>query len=252
MQLTYVPLLPTQRRLHDLPRGPARFEAYLGVTLTDDRQQTRYPPLVAVNPMARDHVTALLDDYLRLDADGVAAAALAERAGDWADAPGEFQASVVLCDDAAGGWTNRAACEYGVRMAGAGQKRFWVTGYLWSSEPASAALVRQVVLAAAYRAARQTRLGHAPRSLRELMEQEGEVLRQSGWVPPALDAEELAYTRAVVEPFLDSDCMRQAVECLLGDAAAASLGFEPRGLSADAGLALALADGVADAVAAGG
>ena len=59
---------------------------------------------------------------------------------------------------------------------------------------------------------------------------------------PILDAEDIAYTREVLIPYLDAEDMRTCIECLFGDAAARTLGFTPRGLSAWAGMALALHD----------
>ncbi len=64
----------------------------------------------------------------------------------------------------------------------------------------------------------------------------------AGCTGPVLDADDIAYTRAVLDPCLDADDMRTAIECLFGDAAARTLGFTPRGLSPWAGLALALHD----------
>ena len=64
----------------------------------------------------------------------------------------------------------------------------------------------------------------------------------AGCTAPTLDAKDLAYTREVLAPFLDADDMRTAIECLFGDAAGATLGFTPRGLSPSAGLALARDD----------
>ena len=64
----------------------------------------------------------------------------------------------------------------------------------------------------------------------------------AGCSGPTLDAEDIAYTREVLAPYLDADGKRTCVECLFGDAAARSLGFTPRGLSPWAGLALALHD----------
>ena len=45
-----------------------------------------------------------------------------------------------------------------------------------------------------------------------------------------------------IAPLLDAEDMRTTVECLYGDPAARSLGFTPRGLTARAGLAMALAE----------
>ena len=84
---------------------------------------------------------------------------------------------------------------------------------------------------------------HGPaRTLRDMLAQEGHVLRAAGCAGPVLDAEDIAYTREVLAPFLDAGDKRTAIECLFGDEAARSLGFTPRGLSPWAGLALALHD----------
>src|SRR5262245_46494773 len=75
-----------------------------------------------------------------------------------------------------------------------------------------------------------------------MLVQEGEVMALAGCSGPTLDAEEIATTREVLAPFLDTDDMRTCMERLFGDAAARTLGFTPTGLSPWAGLALALHD----------
>ena len=60
MRLDYVPLLKIQRDLYELPRGFERFREYLR-TMTDPESGDLKFPLVAMNPMGKDHVTALLD-----------------------------------------------------------------------------------------------------------------------------------------------------------------------------------------------
>ena len=64
-----------------------------------------------------------------------------------------------------------------------------------------------------------------------------------GCTEPALDEEDIAYTREVLAPYLEETDWRVCVECLFGDAPGKTLGFTPRGLSPWAGLALALYDG---------
>src|SRR5262249_54266151 len=123
-----------------------------------------------------------------------------------------------------------------------GHKRFWVTGILWSSEPASAQTVRETMLAAVYRTAYVVRHGPA-RTLRDTLAQEGYALAMANCTAPVLDDDDLAYTREVMVPYLDADDMRTQIECLFGDAAGRTLGFTPRGLSPWAGVALALHDG---------
>jgi len=249
MNLAYVPLLAVQRELYAVPRGLERFRKYLGTMTNKGGTGLDLPPLVIMNPMAKDHVTALLDQLLALDADGVAAAAAAEASARLADVPGDFKATLVVADDRMGGWTNRYACEYNLRVqcSPAPQrlprwtKHFWVTGVLWSSEAASAPAAREAILTAVYRLAHVQRHGPA-RTLRDMLAQEGAILAAAGCTGPVLDEEDIAYTREVLIPHLDADDMRTVIECLFGDAAARTLGFTPRGLSPCAGVALALHD----------
>jgi len=206
-------------------------------------------PLLMANPMGKDHVTALLDALIALDADGIAARSAAEAAADLAGEPGDFDAGLVVVDDLMGGWTNRYAAEYTIRFQSgpppehppAWMTRRWLFGALWSSEPATEKSVREAMKAAVYRMAYVQRHGLA-RKLRDKLAQEGRVMAAAGCTEPTLDADDLAYTREVLVPFLDADDMRTAIECLFGDAAGATLGFTPRGLSPSAGLALALND----------
>jgi hypothetical protein len=262
MNLDYIPLLRVMRDLHSIPRGQPpdfngkkRFRQYLRTIFDYDRKVCKLPLLLAMNPMGKDHVTALLDAYLAMDADGIGARATAEASARLADVPGDFKVGLVVCDDLLGGGTNRYHYEFGFRFgpdysAFTGDsppklprwlKDIWLQGRLWSSEAASERAVREAVLTAAYRVTYQHRHGPA-RTLRDMLAQEGQVMARAGCSGPTLDAEDIAYTREVLIPYLDADDMRTCIECLFGDAAARTLGFTPRGLSPWAGLALTLHD----------
>ena len=241
MQLEYLPLLQVQRELYRIPRGRERFRAYLR-TMIDPSGDDLQLPLTAMNPMGKDHVPALLDALLALDADGVAAAAVAEVSPQLAHVEGAYRVALVMVDDLMGGWTNRYACEFSHRYESQPlYKRGWLTGLLWTSEPASVQAVRAEVLTTVYRAAYVACHGPA-RTLRERLAQEGAVMAWAGCTSPTLDPEDLEYTRAVLAPSLEAQDMRTAIECLFGDVAGRTLGFAPQGLSVRAGLALALHD----------
>jgi hypothetical protein len=250
MKLHYAPLLPLQRQLQGLPRNYARFREYLRTVMNSAGTGPALVPLLLANPMAKEHVTVLLDALLALDADGVAARALAEVANQFTPLPGEFDVGLVVVDDLMGGWTNRYAAEYTVRyQSGPPPERLprwmttrpWIYGVLWSSEPASERSVREAILTALYRMAYVQEHGLAA-TLRARLAQEGQVMAAAGCTTPVLDAEDLAYTREVLLPCLDAEDMRTTIECLFGDEASRTLGFSPQGLSPRAGLALALAD----------
>src|SRR5436309_1678639 len=116
MKLDYVPLLRVMRELQSMPRGMERFHQYLRTIFPRDDSADQLLPLLAMNPMGKDHVTALLDALLALDADGIGARAAAEVAARLADVPGDFKAGLVVADDLLGGWTNRYANEFTYRF----------------------------------------------------------------------------------------------------------------------------------------
>jgi len=254
MKIEYVPLLQVMRDLHGIPRGGQRFHEYLR-TLTKsgtEEPEVEFPSLMLMNPMGREHVTALLDALIALDADGIAARTAAEAAARLADAPGEYKLGLVVADDLKGGWTNRYDFEFNLRFPSGSSapnsprppkwsKHLWLTSVLWSSEPAPERAVREAVLATIHRAAYLNRHGSA-RTLREKLAQEGHVMLAAGCDGPVLDEEDLEYTREVLAPFLDAEEKRTTIECLFGDDAGRTLGFTPRGLTHGAGLALALHD----------
>jgi hypothetical protein len=258
MNLAYYPLLQIQRKLQGMPRNKARFQQYLRTLKNEYGEDGMLVPLIAANPMAKDHVTVLLDAFLALDADKIAARALEEASAQLADIPGDAKVTLVVVDDLMGAGTNRYEYEYQHRFLfvlppppsladskwSKWLKHFWLTGYLWSSEPATERAVREAILTVLYRTGYVHRHGHA-RNIREMLVQEGEVMTMAGCAGPELDADDIAYTREVLIPYLDASDMRTVIECIFGDVAGRTLGFTPRGLSHWAGLALALHDGQA-------
>jgi hypothetical protein len=201
-------------------------------------------PLALFNPMSKAHVTELLDTLIAFDAEKVAADALAdaERRLDEIDAA--FRVGLVVVDDAAGGWTNRHLTDSTHRFGGNGElKRGWITVLLWSSETPSKVKVREETLANVYRSMYVKRHG-APKTLREMIAQEGLASAFARANGPVLDSDELAYAREVIEPHLDSTNYATAFACLYGDDAAVSVGYSSMGLPDRAGFAVALADAV--------
>jgi hypothetical protein len=125
VNLDYVPLLRVMRRLHSIPRGQPpdfngmkRFRQYVRTIFPRkkngeiDENAVYLLPLLAMNPMGKDHVTALLDAYLAMDADGIGARVAAEAAARLADVPGDFKVGLVVADDLMGVGTNRYECEF--------------------------------------------------------------------------------------------------------------------------------------------
>src|SRR5258708_28493096 len=96
MNLDYIPLLRVQRELHGIPRGRERFRQYLRTISNQDGTDIELVPLLIMNPMGKDHVTALLDTLLALDADGVGARAAPDASARFEDAPGNLRTSLVV------------------------------------------------------------------------------------------------------------------------------------------------------------
>src|SRR5262245_30044320 len=99
MNIDYVPLLRIMRDLHDIPRGSPphfnglkRFREYLRTIFPQDEGADQLLPLLAMNPMGKDHVAELLDAFLALDADRIAAEAAAEATVHLSDVPGDVKA----------------------------------------------------------------------------------------------------------------------------------------------------------------
>jgi hypothetical protein len=241
MNLTLLPLLRIQRDLHAIPRGWERFRAYL-TTMTGGTDDIVLP-ITGMNPMGKEHVAALLDDLLAIDAEAVAATAVDEAAARLAGIPGEREVALVVTDDAQGGWTNRYFSEIPPPLADASQRSKqralrWALVPIWTSEPWPASAIREAVLAAIYRSAFVEHIGF-PRTLQEIMTLEGLAAVFAGAHHPYLDPEDLAYTAEVLQAYRDTSEYPTIFTCLFGDEAARSVGYPPLGLSQRAGLALA-------------
>lgn len=61
-----------------------------------------------MNPMAKDHVPALLDQLIAIDGDEIAG----EVTNEIGDIGGDFRVTTILADDLLGGGTNRYAAEF--------------------------------------------------------------------------------------------------------------------------------------------
>jgi hypothetical protein len=241
MKLEFLPLLNVQRDIYNIPPGGERFRAYLS-TMIDPQTRDLKLPIVSMNPMGKDHIPALLDAYLSFDADRLAARAVSEAAQLLEQVPGEFRVTLVISDDAMGGWTNRYFTEFSHRFNSKPYfRRGWLVGILWTSEKPSTEATREEVLTTVFRGAHIQQHGFA-RTLRDMLRQEGYAMAMAACSQPPMEEEELAYTRDVIAPYLEARDQPTLMGCLYGDEVAASLGYSPLGLSLRAGIWLALED----------
>ena len=245
MKFELVPILKKLRDLYVIPRGPDRFQAYLNVA-TGGASATKdipYPPLIAVNPMAKEHALEFVEALISLGAEDAVTTVLEEANVRLASVKfvNTIKVGLSVLDDLKGGWTNRtfndaARFKVGETLGKAG----WVCVPVWTSEAPNLEALRMVVLEFACRAAFVVQHGD-PKSLREMIKQEGTVAAFANRVLE-FDHEELEYSRAVIAPHLDSTHQPTVIACLYGDEAAKELGYPPLGLSRNAGFQVALAD----------
>jgi len=241
VHVAYLPVLRVLRDLYLQPPDTQRFRRYVE-TLTDGSDDVVLPIGVA-NPMAKEHAVTRIDDLLAMGADELAAEAAGNAQMRLAQVQlnVEIKATLVLADDVGGGWTNRYTTEASVRSPCRGAlKRPFATAIAWTSELPSSAHIREEVLAAIYRVAHQQRHG-LPVTLAEMLEQEGLAGAFAG-TRPALARDDLRRARAIVAALGDDPAYPKVFACMYGDAAAEQLGYQPLGLSARAGFAVAVAD----------
>jgi hypothetical protein len=243
MPLEYIPLLTIQREIYNVPLGLERFKAYINTILNSSEDELELAPLSAMNPMAKDHAKVRLDELLELNADAIAAHAVTRFQSKVKTLdPFDIRASLVLCDDAKGGWTNRYLNEFQYFFEfdkPSFFKRPWLMMPCWTSDEVSSETIHQTTLAYLYRLAYVLGRRQA-KTLEHMLKQEGEALAFAGgaqW----LDADELEYTQIVLDKYLESTVKPIQLACLYGDEAAKSVGYEPLGLAHKAGFALALA-----------
>ena len=245
MKFEPVPILEKLRDLYLIPRGPDRFSAYIDLATAGARatKDIPYPPLITINPMAKEHALEFVESWISLGAEDLARTVL-EEANVRLEPVGFSQTIKVglsVLDDLAGGWTNRTFNDAARFKVGESlEKTGWLCVPLWTSEIPKLEELRLVVLEAACRAAFVVQHGD-PKTLREMMAQEGVVAAFSNR-GLELDAEELEYSRAVIAPHLKSTHQPTVIACLYGDEAAKELGYAPLGLSRNAGFQIALAD----------
>lgn len=238
MKVTYTPLLQLQRDIYDIPRGPERFQTYLEMVRDAEKDDMKLP-LAVMNPMGKEHVPALLDAYLGMGGDKVAAEAVAATSEHLPSLGGAYQVTVVVADDAHGMWTERFSVEYGERFeTRPNLRRGWIVGLLWTSERPSPTLAPSAAVTAVYRAAYIMQHGYAD-TLGEMIAQEGFAHFQANQ-SQMLDEEELEYTLEILTPHLNSDAYDIKVSGFFGDSAAKALGYEPLGISDRAGMWLGL------------
>jgi hypothetical protein len=215
VELEHIPLLQVHRELYSMPRGMDRFRAYLA-RMTGGTGDLALP-MVAMNPMGKEHMLRAAEAWISAGAEDAAAAALRSSR---VEGPGRLRIGLVIADDVAGGWTNRFTTDFAHRFeSGTLWQRDLGVGLLWASEPPSAERARDEVLLTAARASYERTHGLV-RTLRDRLAQEHHALRVAGLTPKPLPPAR----------YLDATDAPTLFACLYGDAAAESLGYSPLGV----------------------
>lgn len=155
---------------------------------------------------------------------------------------------LVVADVPQNGWTERHLTDAewrftlkndtlpkGVTLEGFDR---WVSVFLWTDVEATEAYVSREVRGALYRALHYRHIA-PPRTLADMMRQEGRVLAYAGYTPE-LEVEELEYSREVIKPYLQSTDFPMCFAALYGDDASRHVGYKGLGLTASAGFQVAL------------
>lgn len=233
-------LLEEQQRLQRMPRTMKRFQEYIK-SLNYDGDEIEFPPLVAMNPMGKEHMIERVDQLLAIDAESIAREAVADAGKRLADDARSFRHAMVVSDDVAGGWTNRYTSESAsIFPRQYAHKQSWITTILWASEDPDPDHVRCEVQRSVYRTYHVARHGIA-RSLDDMMRQEG-AAGHFARLPIHLDEEDLDYSIEVIRPLCEETNYAVCFAAMYGDGAARLLGYTPLGLSERAGFAVGIAE----------
>lgn len=251
MKAVLTTILDDLRGLYTIADRFERFDAYVSLSSGKSRGggKTRGEPLPlgTFSPMG-ERQAGYLDRLIAMGAEGLAQTTADEVAGDFAALTDSFRLMLVVADVPRNGWTERHLTDAEWRFTlrndtppkTAVLEGFdrWVSVLLWTDMEATEAYVSKEVRAALYRALHYCYVA-APRTLADMMRQEGRTLAYAGYTPE-LDEEELEYSRRVTEPYLQSDDFRVCFAALYGDDAARQVGYEALGLTACAGFEVAL------------
>jgi hypothetical protein len=260
MGIDLIPTLEVQRALYAQKRTMARFRWYLEqiTGVSDDGEIDIALPIVAVNPLGREHCLAAIEALIALGAEAEIASAIEEARRRLTQVAGEAKVCVNLLDDARGGWTNRHFVEAEMRLKGRladrAKRRPFVVAPAWSSETYEAGMLRHEALAAIFRYAAAITLG-STQTLGEMLTREGLALRFAGadaetarLLAPRLADDEVDYCRAIILGQRESTHWPAQFAAFFGDEIAAEAGYPGLGLPSRAGFAVALAEATENGV----
>lgn len=235
--VTHRSFLRQMADFYTLPRqADIRFPVY--VSLLKDHHDTIIPPLNGYNPLAKPHIAEYINNLLAQNIDEAAQAWLDEATAQLGCTLDGFTHGFTIADDIAGGWTERSAVEMNARYHPTyALKHRWLCTTLFASDPPHHTSVCTQLRASMCRATWLLTHGE-PRSLHDILRLEHAVTIFAG-AQYYLDTDDIAYTAAIIKPYLSSCDYATHIAVLFGDTIARTNGMPPLGFSTHAGLAYA-------------
>ena len=176
MAFQLVPIIDRMLALYQLPRGQARFEAYLEM-LQGPSKKDIILPIGAYNPMGKEMVADKLRELKALGAEEVMKGVL-EEVNERVGEEQEWKVVLNLADDVGGAWSNYFTTDFSSKFdINALVKRRFCTPYFWTSETYSTELILQRTKAYLYRNLYWVKNGK-PQSLEDHCTQEIYVQQQ--------------------------------------------------------------------------
>jgi hypothetical protein len=231
MSFDLLPILDTMIDFYQKPRDLVRFQNYLNL-LQGDTKGDLALPIGGFNPMAKPHVLAKLLALKNLDAEAIMADVAAKYRLKNAQAT-LFKLALTLADDAQGGWTNRYTTDFDSKLKlNPLITRQFCTPVFWTSESYDATLIRERTTEYILRTSYWLEHKAKPTSLREHIEQEQFVAKNTPYENPKPTCDMVAL-QAYSADNADSEDYTQIFNFFYGDAASLSLGFKIYGIAED-------------------
>ncbi len=235
MKFELLPVLDKMVELYQHPATFERFKQYLKL-LSGDTNNDLELPIGAYNPMGKEHVLHKIEHMRSLKTEQLAAEIIGELNKTITDLHGDDVFKVILClsDDLKGGWTNRYTSDYDSKFKlNALVTRKFCTPIFWTGEE----IYDSTILSrtAEYCCRTVCWLQHPkPETLEEHVLQESRVADMMKKIvicpggPPEPVPHDIA---SFYEANKTSTNYLAIFNFLYGDEAAASLGYQPLGIS---------------------
>jgi len=233
MRFESLPLVDLMIEYYGLPRGFERFQEYIRL-LTGDSKDDMQIPIVAFNPMGKEHVLDKLNELKLIDAEKIISNCISEINPEiiGQNADRIFKVSLSLADVLKGGWTNRYTTDYQTKFNNSAfLKRNFCTVMFWTSDEITVDLVLARTREFLYRTIYQ--LEHTkPETLEEHIRQEAYVSNKANPYP-GTKIEDLDYYQIIYELNHTTIYYPFIFNFLYGDKAAMDLGYTPIGIKED-------------------